>query len=112
MRTMRLPRLLLVMLVMALMASAQDDFGTDDAGADMDLESMMDQGGGGDGKGTGQGKGPKREKTIIEQTQLALQQFGIVIGKNIFIHFNLSDDLVNYLNKVRGPGIRDLRKFT
>ena len=62
-------------------ASAQDDFGSDDAGADLDLESMMGSSGNENMK---QGQATPRnfiEKSLLEETSLALQQLGVIVGK-------------------------------
>ena len=62
---------------------AQDDFGGDDAGADMDLESMMGgDGGGGDEDNPSLVKNIK-PKSFLEETTLALQQLGLIIGENV-----------------------------
>jgi len=62
--------------------SAQDDFGGgDDAGADLDMESML---GGNDagGKSTANPNGFNtfQSKTIFEESVSALQQLGFIIG--------------------------------
>ena len=71
--------------------TAQDDFGGgDDAGADMDLESMTGgDGGGQDSKNAANNK-KFGEKSFSEESILALQQLGVIIGKSakLFI-FNL-----------------------
>ena len=70
--------------------SAQDDFGGgDDAGADLDMESMLGDTGGG-GKSTANPNGVKptfQSKTIFEESVSAMQQLGFIIGKtdeNVF----------------------------
>jgi hypothetical protein len=75
--------MLLVQLILFVrIVTAQDDFGGgEDAGADMDLESMM----GGDSGGIDD-KNPTLfktvvEKTFMEETILALQQLGLIVGE-------------------------------
>jgi len=66
---------------------AQDDFGGDDAGADMDLESMMGgDGGGGDEDNPSLVKNIK-PKSFLEETTLALQQLGLIIGVAFMVGF-------------------------
>jgi hypothetical protein len=66
-----------VILVIGIV-TAQDDFGGgEDAGADMDLESMM----GGDSGGMDD-KNPSLIKKVVEESILALQQLGVIIGEN------------------------------
>eukprot|EP00092_Neocalanus_flemingeri_P061994 GFUD01074716.1.p1 GENE.GFUD01074716.1~~GFUD01074716.1.p1 ORF type:complete len:138 (+),score=37.25 GFUD01074716.1:201-614(+) len=65
--------------------TAQDDFGGDDAGADMDLESMM----GGD-SGAPADKEVEVEvepKSFTEESILALQQLGLIIGVAFMVMF-------------------------
>jgi len=68
---------------------AQDDFGGgDDAGgADLDLESMSGpEGGGGDGGEAALDKqGPP--KSFLEETTLALQQLGLILGVAFMVAF-------------------------
>ena len=65
--------------------SAQDDFGGgDDAGADLDMESMLGDTGGG-GKSTANPNGVKptfQSKTIFEESVSAMQQLGFIIGNS------------------------------
>lgn len=68
-------------------ASAQDDFGSDDAGADLDLESMMGSSGNENMK---QGQATPRnfiEKSLLEETSLALQQLGVIVGVAFMVGF-------------------------
>ena len=78
--------------------TAQDDFGGgEDAGADMDLESMM----GGDSGGMDD-KNPSLlknvvEKSFLEESTLALQQLGVIIGEHFCskkhsLYLTLSDE--------------------
>ena len=75
--------LFLQVILFISIVTAQDDFGGgEDAGADMDLESMM----GGDSGGMDD-KNPSLfkkvvEKTFLEETTLALQQLGVIIGED------------------------------
>jgi len=71
------------------LTEAQDDFGGgDDAGgADLDLESMMGQDGGAmNSKGSASLK-PYKEKTFLEESTLALQQLGVIIGVAFMVGF-------------------------
>ena len=62
--------------------AAQDDFGGgDDAGADMDLESMTGgDGGGQDTKNAALSKNSV-EKSFSEESVLALKQLGVIVGE-------------------------------
>merc|ERR1712243_286284 len=71
----------LVVTLYICTGAAQDDFGGgDDAGADMDLESMT--GGDGGGQDTKNAANNKKlgEKSFSEESILALQQLGVIIG--------------------------------
>jgi len=64
-----------------LSGAAQDDFGGgDDAGADMDLESMTGGDGGGQDSKNAANKKKLGEKSFSEESILALQQLGVIIG--------------------------------
>jgi hypothetical protein len=76
--------MLLVQVIHVIgIVTAQDDFGGgEDAGADMDLESLM----GGDSGGMDD-KNPSLfkkvvEKSFLEESTLALQQLGVIIGED------------------------------
>jgi len=75
-----------VVLFFASSTLCQDDFGTDDAGADLDLESMMQQPGGTRLRAGG-GPGVVTDLSHIEQTALALQQMGVVMGVIFLVAF-------------------------
>ena len=66
--------MMIVFLFMVLTADGQDD-----AGADLDMEAMA---GGDDGDDEdGALEELPEEKSMLEQTSLAIQQFSIIIGK-------------------------------
>lgn len=68
-----------------------------------DMDSMMAAPSGGDGGGGGATHKKEKELTVIQQTTLALQQLGIVIGLSL-IHsllvFNLVFTLVAFIQPV------------
>jgi hypothetical protein len=68
----------MIVTLLISIVTAQD--GMDDAGADMDLESMM----GGDTAGMDENPALVKqvvEKSFLEETTLALQQLGLIIGE-------------------------------
>ena len=68
----------MIVTLLISIVTAQD--GMDDAGADMDLESMM----GGDTGEMDQNPALVKqvvEKSFLEETTLALQQLGLIIGE-------------------------------
>jgi len=70
----------MIVTLLISVVTAQDDFGGDDAGgADMDLESMtQDTGEAGDKDPSSVEK--VEPKSFLEETTLALQQLGLIIG--------------------------------
>ena len=69
--------MMMILTVFLFMVLSVD--GQDDAGADLDMEAMA----GGD-DGDDEGGAPEdlpEEKSMLEQTSLAIQQFSIIIGK-------------------------------
>ena len=82
----------LVVTLYICTGAAQDDFGGgDDAGADMDLESMTGGGGGGvDNKNAALNKNSV-EKSFSEESVLALKQLGVIVGETISI--NLANNI-------------------
>ena len=67
-----------VVLVMVLMFMVLTVDGQDDMGADLDMESMA---GGDAGSNEIKEDDVEKEKSLMEQTSLAIQQFSIIIGK-------------------------------
>ena len=93
-------KMLLVQVILFIsIVTAQDDFGGgEDAGADMDLESMM----GGDSGGMDD-KNPSLfktvvEKTFMEETILALQQLGVIVGEDFCSKIKNSCSLITEIN--------------
>ena len=65
------------------LALAQDDFGGgDDAGADMDLESLNQVPANGAKSDSNSAKPTVQIKTLMEESVSALQQLGFIIGDN------------------------------
>ena len=64
------------------LALAQDDFGGgEDAGSEVDLESMMQPAGNGGKSDSNSPKPTVQIKTLMEESVSALQQLGFIIGK-------------------------------
>ena len=80
----------MIVTLLISIVTAQD--GMDDAGADMDLESMM----GGDTGGMDQNPALVKqvvEKSFLEETTLALQQLGLIIGEILDSKKQTSDEV-------------------
>merc|ERR1712154_461565 len=73
-----------ILTVILTLVFAQDDFGSDDAGSEMDMESML-QSPGSEAKSDPNAPKPTvKLKTLVEESVSALQQLGFIIGnKNI-----------------------------
>ena len=70
-------KIMMMLTVFLFMVLSVD--GQDDAGTDLDMEAMAG-GDDGDDKGGALEDLPE-EKSMLEQTSLAIQQFSIIIGK-------------------------------
>merc|ERR1712154_453824 len=76
-----------ILTVILTLVFAQDDFGSDDAGSEMDMESML-QSPGSEAKSDPNAPKPTvKLKTLVEESVSALQQLGFIIGVCFLVVF-------------------------